>query len=153
MHRSRLIHQKLNHNLFCGPLLAEGLFKIPFPTKNFLRKFFNKMHRFRLMQQKLSQKRFFVPLLVAPLCKIQFPTKNFAFSNFDWVKPWIGLKNQLSNFAISFVYIWSTLKKKSSAENVCMFVCMCVCVCVCKLSIFCLAITRKRLHRSLWNSA
>ena len=81
------------------------------------------MHRFRLMHQKLSQKRFFVPLLVALLWKIQFPTKNFAFSIFDWVKPWIGLKNQLSNFAISFVYILSTLKKKSSAENVCMCVC------------------------------
>ena len=77
----------------------------------------------------------------------------FAFSIFDWVKPWIGLNNQLSNFAISFVYIWSTLKKKSFAENVWMCVCVCVCVCVCKLSIFCRAITRKSLHRLLWNFA
>ena len=53
---------------------------------------------------------------------------DFAFSIFDWVKPWIGLKNQLSNFTISFVYI---LKKKSSAENVRMCVCVCACVCVC----------------------
>ena len=77
MHRFRLIHQKLNHNHFCGPLLAGGLFKIPFHTKNFLRKFFIKMHRFRLIHQKLSQKGFFVPLLVALLCKIQFSIKNF----------------------------------------------------------------------------
>ena len=56
---------------------------------------------------------------------------NIAFSIFDWVKPWIGLKNQLSNFTISFVYIWSTLQKKSSAENVRMCVCACVCACVC----------------------
>ena len=32
--------------------------------------------------------------------------------------------------------IWSTLKKKSSAENVCMCVCLSVCVCVRKLSVF-----------------
>ena len=35
----------------------------------------------------------------------------FAFWIFEWVKPWIGVKMQLSNFAISFVNIRSTLKK------------------------------------------
>ena len=30
---------------------------------------------------------------------------NIAFSIFDWVKPWIGVKNRFSNFAISIVYI------------------------------------------------
>ena len=81
-----------------------------------------------------------------------------AFSIFDWVEPWIGVKNQLTNFAISFVYIWSTLKKKVVCrQNVCMCVwvsvCVSVCLFVCELSIFCHAITRKRLHSSLWNIA
>ena len=37
---------------------------------------------------------------------------DFAFSIFDWVKPWIGVKNQLSNFAISFIYIMIYIEKQ-----------------------------------------
>ena len=77
MQRFKLILQKLHHNHFFGPLLAGGLFKIPSPTKNFLKKFFVKMHRFRHIHQKLNQKVYFRPLFVARLFKIQFPTKNF----------------------------------------------------------------------------
>ena len=54
----------------------------------------------------------------------------FAFSIFDWVKPWNGVKNQLSNFAISLVYRWSTLKKV-----VCGNAWMCVCLSGC-LSVY-----------------
>ena len=67
MQRFRLIHQKLHDNHFFEPLLAGGLFKFPFPTKNFLRKFFVKMHRFRHIHQKLSNNHFFGPLLAGGL--------------------------------------------------------------------------------------
>ena len=55
----------------------------------------------------------------------------FAFPIFDSVKPWDRVKNKLLNFAISFVCIWSTLIKKSSAENVCMCFRLPVCLSVC----------------------
>ena len=42
-----------------------------------------------------------------------------AFSIFDWVKPWIKVKNQLSNFDFFFVYIWSTLRKKYLSWSFC----------------------------------
>ena len=42
-----------------------------------------------------------------------------AFSIFDWVKPWNGVKNRFSNFAIFYVYILLTLKEKSFPESVC----------------------------------
>ena len=57
-----------------------------------------------------------------------------AFSIFDWVKPWNGLKNQLSNFTISFAYIYYDLHwKKSRLPKMygCVCVCACVCACVC----------------------
>ena len=51
----------------------------------------------------------------------------------------------MSNFAISFVYIWSTLKKKS---------CVCVCVCVCVLMMVNLifVISKKIFHLFIYYS-
>ena len=62
---------------FFGLLSVASLFKIQFPTNNFLGKFFIEMHRFRLIHQKLNQKGFFGLLFVARLFKIKFPTHNF----------------------------------------------------------------------------
>ena len=73
-HRFRLIHQKLNQEDFSGLLFVAHLFKIQFPTKNFLGKFFIKMHRFRLIHQKLNQKGYFGHIFVARLFKIQSTT-------------------------------------------------------------------------------
>ena len=71
-----------------------------------------------------------------------------VFSIFGWVKNWFSVKMELSNFTISFVNIWSTYDLHESRLPK-----MYVFVFVCELSIFCCAITRKRLHWSLWNFA
>ena len=76
MHRFRLIHRKLDQKGFFGPLMVAHFFKIEFPTKNFLAKFFMKMHRFRFIHRKLNLEGFFGHILVARLFKIQFPIKN-----------------------------------------------------------------------------
>ena len=72
--KSMRFYEKLR---FLGLLFVARLFKIQFPAKNFLGKFFIKMHRFRRIYRKLNQKGFFGLLFVARLFKIQFPTKNF----------------------------------------------------------------------------
>ena len=85
IHRFRLILQKLNSKGFFRPLVETHLFKIQFPTKKFLTKFFIKMHRFRLIHQKLNSKGFFRPLVETHLFKIQFATINFVAKFF--IKP------------------------------------------------------------------
>ena len=58
--------------------MTTHLFKIQFPTKKFLTKFFIKMHLFRLILKKLNSKGFFRTLVTtAHLFKIKFPTKKF----------------------------------------------------------------------------
>ena len=79
----------------------------------------------------------------------------FAFSIFDWLKALNRSQKSIVKFCHFLCLYMIYIEKKLSAENVCMCVCLSVCVCVSvgKLSIFCHAITRKRLHRSLWNFA
>ena len=49
---------------------------------------------------------------------------------FDWVKPWVGVKNQLSNFAISFLYIIMIYIDKKVVCWKFMYVCLSVCLSV-----------------------
>ena len=57
--------------------------------------------------------------------KLRWGAECVAFSIFDWVKPWIEIKNQLSNFEF-FLYIYHLHWKTSRLPK--MYVCVCVCV-------------------------
>ena len=63
--------------VFFRSLVDTHLFKIQFPTINFVAKFFIKYNRFRLIHQKLNSNGFFRPLVVTHLFQIRFATKNF----------------------------------------------------------------------------
>ena len=79
---------------------------------------------------------------------------SFCFLN-DWLSKGLNWSQKsivkFRHFLCSYIIY---IEKKVVCRK-CMYVCLCVsmCVCVCKLSIFCRAITRKTLHRSLWNFA
>ena len=91
--------------------------------------------------------------------------KNKDFSAFNeyycFLNLWLSKALNRSQKSIvefrHFLCLYMIYIEKKVVCRKCMYVCLCacvrVCVCVCKLSIFCRAITWKRLHRSLWNFA
>ena len=91
MHRFWLIGKKLNSKGFFWPLVATHWFKIKFPTKKFLAKFFIKMHRFRLIHQTLNSKGFFRPLVVTHFLQNVVFLKNALI-------PTYLLKNEFERF-------------------------------------------------------